>query len=285
MAEYKRYETLEFTDDFMFCKVLESHPELCEELTSLILGRQVRIKCDVKKQKVIEIIADGRGIRMDIYFEGDDQTIYNLEMQNSNEGNLPKRTRYYHSLADLDLLERGATFDNLPQAFVVFLCKFDLFEQGLYRYTFQNRCDERPELALKDGAISVFINAASAAETASEDMKALLNYLMTGEATSDLTRRIQKYVVAGRTTGAWKMIYLKQHSRDETIRKEAEATGIAIGEERGIAIGEERGIAIGEERGEREQAIRIAKSMKEDGIPEDVISKYTGLSLEEIEAL
>ena len=81
------------------------------------------------------------------------------------------------------------------------------------------------------------------------------------------------------------MIYLKQHSRDETIRKEAEATGIAIGEERGIAIGEERGIAIGEERGEREQAIRIAKSMKEDGIPEDVISKHTGLSLEEIEAL
>ena len=69
------------------------------------------------------------------------------------------------------------------------------------------------------------------------------------------------------------MIYLKQHSRDETIRKEAEATGIAIGEERGIAIGE------------REQTIRIAKSMKEDGIPEDVISKYTGLSLEEIEAL
>ena len=69
------------------------------------------------------------------------------------------------------------------------------------------------------------------------------------------------------------MIYLKQHSRDETIRKEAEATGITIGEERGIAIGE------------REQTIRIAKSMKEDGIPENEISKHTGLSLEEIEAL
>ena len=61
------------------------------------------------------------------------------------------------------------------------------------------------------------------------------------------------------------MIYWKQHSRDEAIRMKAEATGIAIGE--------------------REQAIRIAKSMKEDGIPEDVISKHTGLSLEEIEAL
>ena len=37
----KRYEELSFTDDFMFCKILELHPELCRELLELILGRSV----------------------------------------------------------------------------------------------------------------------------------------------------------------------------------------------------------------------------------------------------
>ncbi|MBQ1470945.1 MAG: hypothetical protein IIZ34_01125, partial [Eubacterium sp.] len=45
-------------------------------------------------KKVIEIIAGGRGVRMDIYFEDDEKALYNLEMQNSNEGDLPRRSRY-----------------------------------------------------------------------------------------------------------------------------------------------------------------------------------------------
>lgn len=37
----KKYEDLDFTDDFMFCKVLTSNPELCKELLELIIGRKV----------------------------------------------------------------------------------------------------------------------------------------------------------------------------------------------------------------------------------------------------
>ena len=37
----KRYEDLTFTDDFMFCKVLQSNPELCKEVTELILGKKI----------------------------------------------------------------------------------------------------------------------------------------------------------------------------------------------------------------------------------------------------
>ena len=38
MANAKTYEDLTFTDDFMFCKVMTTNPELCHELPELVLG-------------------------------------------------------------------------------------------------------------------------------------------------------------------------------------------------------------------------------------------------------
>jgi predicted transposase/invertase (TIGR01784 family) len=51
------------------------------------------------------------------------------------------------------------------------------------------------------------------------------------------------------------------------------------------ANAEARGIALGEERGELKKARETARTMLADGVPIATVSKYTGLSLEEIEAL
>ena len=37
----KKYEELTFHDDFMFCKVLETHQDLCRKLLELALGRKL----------------------------------------------------------------------------------------------------------------------------------------------------------------------------------------------------------------------------------------------------
>jgi len=34
----KSYEELEFTDDFLFCKIMENNVDLCKELTELIVS-------------------------------------------------------------------------------------------------------------------------------------------------------------------------------------------------------------------------------------------------------
>jgi predicted transposase YdaD len=51
------------------------------------------------------------------------------------------------------------------------------------------------------------------------------------------------------------------------------------------AKGKAEGIAIGEERGELKKAKETALSMLVDGLPVETISKYTGLSVHEVEAL
>ena len=99
----KNYEDLTFTDDFMFCKIMESHPDLCRELLELILERKVGKLVEVNRQKPIEITADGKGVRFDVYAEDDQKVIYEVEMQNAMKDSLSKRVRYSQGMIDLNL--------------------------------------------------------------------------------------------------------------------------------------------------------------------------------------
>ena len=63
----KEYEELQFTDDFLFCKVLENNEEICKELLEIILGKKIRRINYLAKQKVIDITSDGKGVRLDVY--------------------------------------------------------------------------------------------------------------------------------------------------------------------------------------------------------------------------
>lgn len=83
------YRELKFSDDFMFCKVLQNEPELCKELVELIIDRKIgRIITD-ESQQSIKITADGKGVRLDVYLEDDKDTVYDIEMQTANPSNLP----------------------------------------------------------------------------------------------------------------------------------------------------------------------------------------------------
>ncbi len=88
----KKYEELTFADDFMFCKILTSNPDLCHELLELILGHKVGRFTRLDKQKPIELTADGKGIRFDVYGEIEEENVFDCEMQMAMNRNLPKRT-------------------------------------------------------------------------------------------------------------------------------------------------------------------------------------------------
>lgn len=64
---------------------------------------------------------------------------------------------------------------------------------------------------------------------------------------------------------------------------EGKAQGIAEGKAQGIAEGKAQGLAEGKAQGKAENNLKIARQMKADGMPTNIIAKYTGLSPEEIE--
>lgn len=68
----------------------------------------------------------GRAARLDCVALDTANKVYNLEIQQENEGALPKRPRYHASLLDANILEPGTEFQNLPCITVIFITKNDV---------------------------------------------------------------------------------------------------------------------------------------------------------------
>lgn len=99
-----------------------------------------------------------KGIRLDVYAKGRENTHYNIEMQVVKKPALGRRSRYYHSQIDMELLLAGNDYRKLPQVYVIFICDFDPFKQKKYKYTFENRCVEEGKLSLRDGRHTIFLS-------------------------------------------------------------------------------------------------------------------------------
>ena len=168
----KPFGELEFCDGFLFAATLEDE-ELCRSVLERILEIPVKA-VKVHKESMIAINPEYRGIRMDVYADDEAGTIYDVEMQTTAEGNLPRRSRCYRGQMDVAALEPGDNVNKLPRSFVIFICTFDPFGDGLYRYTYENTCRENGRF-LADGATTVFLNTRG--KSAAGVSQALIDFL------------------------------------------------------------------------------------------------------------
>ena len=139
----------------MFAAALEQ-PQICRLVLEIILGCKVP-EVEVHAEHSVLVSSDFRSVRFDVYASDKLQVAYDVEAQNENEGNLPKRSRYYQAEMDVSSLKPGEDFNGLKPGYVIFICTFDPFGEGLYRYTFEERCLEC-DLALGDGTQKIFLN-------------------------------------------------------------------------------------------------------------------------------
>ena len=229
----KNYEQLTFTDDFMFCKVLTTNPELCHELLELIIGRKVGQFTRLDKQQPIELTADGKGVRFDVYSEDDTGTVFDCEMQATKNGNLAKRSRYYQGMIDLNLIERSADYRQLKKSYVIFICPFDAFGEGLHKYTFENLCKERPQIGLGDEATKIFLCAGGDADDVSDDMKDFLDWLTGKEGRSKLVQNLNNAVRKVKDRKEWRTEYMTLLMRDQEMMQKGREEGREEGREQG----------------------------------------------------
>jgi len=257
----KKFEELDFTDNFFFCKILMKNKSLCIELLELILKIKIKDIIFMTEQKPIEITVDARGVRLDVYVEDEANTVYDIEMQPTMTANLPKRSRYYQGMIDLNLIERGGDFNGLKKSYVIFICLEDPFEEGLHIYTFENQCRECPTLVLGDDTTKVFINAAGTADDVSSEMKEFLDYLQGKGAQNDFTRRIANEVDKARVYEEWRVEYMSLLLRDQEMRAAGRAEG----------CDEERIRAIRKKLGKNKTIEQIADELE---LEVDVVKKY-----------
>lgn len=246
MREPQKYEDLFFTDDFMFCKIMENDEHICRRVIEVLLGIQVERIEYTHKQETLDIDIESRGVRLDVVAKGDGR-VFDLEMQTTKEADLPKRARYYQAMMDLDSLVKGQNYAALPESFVVFICTNDPFGLGLPRYTVEQTCKESPDANEKvnDKTCKVYYNTKAWEELAKEDaeVRAFLKFLYTQKAESRLTEEIMEAVMTARGNEPWRKEFVHARELRERGRKEGYEEGRAEGIEQGREEGLEEGRA------------------------------------------
>ena len=114
------------TDNYMFGTVFRD-PLLCQELLERVLNIPIDKVVFTDAEHTLSPEIGARGIRMDVHVADSAGTIYDVEVQNANEGNLERRSRYYLSANDIDCIAPGIAYDEMRNSFVIFICTFDPF--------------------------------------------------------------------------------------------------------------------------------------------------------------
>ena len=283
-----------FTDDRIFMNVMRS-PKICRALLELILPNEeigaIRLKksdnplidnseinegadenLSVETQKTLKLETDAHGVRFDA-FVASSKLWADIEMQTDNDSKIDKRARYYHANMDLDFLEQGQSYENLKPSYVIFICTFDRFKRDEPVYFFRS-WDVEKGLPLDDLSYTIVLNTKCSSEKVPEALKPFYEYLNDPKKNqaSELTRMIDERVRKFNSDG-WRKKYMTfEYMLNERERK-------------GLELGIEQGRSEGRSEGEAKKQHEIAKNLKLDGIPMDVIAKNTGLTLEEVEKL
>ena len=166
-------KNLTIKNNFMFAAVMSD-----EENCKGFLERAISIKVDhveISTEKNIVYHPEYKGVRLDVYAKDENNTRYNIEMQVLKQPALGRRSRYYQSQMDMELLLKGCEYAELPDSYVIFLCDFDPFGEGKYRYTFCAGCSETADASLKDGRYIMFLNTCG--ENAEDVPQELVSFL------------------------------------------------------------------------------------------------------------
>ena len=249
--QYKRIEELEIWDDFMFGAVM-SNKELCKHLLEIILQKKIKDIRYTELQKAINLQYDAKSIRLDVYVEDDTESVYNIEIQTTNEKNLPKRSRYYQGMIDLNVLDKGESYSKLKKSYVIFICNYDPFGKGRCLYRFENVCVDDPSILLEDDAIKIIINPyGKDRDQFGNGFQALMEFLKNGQISDTYTESLKEEITEVKESEEWRRRYMKLLIRDQE--------NIELGKE----IGEKLGKEVGKELGELSTCVRQVKTNME----------------------
>lgn len=241
----KKFQELDLKDAFLFAAALED-PETCRLVLEMIMGRPIG-PVKVQVERSILFSKDFRYVRFDVYASDVMNVLYDMEMQNAHKEELPRRARFHQAEMDATFLKPGQGFNELPPSYVTFICTYDPFNSGLYRYTYEERCEETGE-RLGDGTYKIYLNTKGTnALDIPEELIHFLNYV---EVSTD---------ACVEETGDEKI--RKLHQRVKTLKKSRRLEEAYMMMEELLADREAKG---------RQQMLNLVTLMVRDGLAEEI---------------
>jgi predicted transposase/invertase (TIGR01784 family) len=281
----KKWESLTFTDNFIFSRVMHDE-HICRQVVELILGVPIGKIRYLSAQDEHKTDPDSMRIIMDVFLR-DENRIINVEVQTGHKKELPKRSRYYQSVADVSTTSTGTKYRDLPENILIFICTFDPFNRNYPRYTFEYTCKEaKHRLKLKDGSLRIFLNT-KATELSALDQKlqAFYHYLQDGIAESSLTQEISSKITTLKNNSIERRFFMTLALKMADIEYDAYENGFDKGFTEGREAGLQQGLEQGLEQGVHKTKLETAKKLLAEGLVPQVVARCTNLPLDEIQGL
>ena len=149
------FQKLNLTNAYLFAAAMQDE-EICRNVLEIALNKRIsRVKAHV--EQVLFLDSEFKSVRFDVYASDEEEVSYDVEMQNDDTKNLPKRCRYYQAELDVTSLRPGEDYQQLKPGYIIFICSFDPFGKGRCQYVFEEYCKEA-DIPLGDETQKIFFN-------------------------------------------------------------------------------------------------------------------------------
>ena len=240
----EKIKQLRLMDDTFFNSCFDGNIPCMEVVLRAVLGNdRLRVTEVITQQSVPNLY--GRAVRFDA-LATDGETIYDMEIQRSDEGAVPRRARFNSSMIDSREVSKGTLFPDLPETYVIFITEHDVWKREKPLYTVRRTFEDTEEV-FNDGTHILYVNGECQSESP-------LGRLMHDFFCSD-PNDMYSDVLAERVR------FFKEDEKGVAamcnVMKEIYDDGFASGEAQGEARGEVRG----EIRGAETERIKSIKNL------------------------
>ena len=189
-----------------------------------------------------------------------------------------------------------------PDSYVIFICGYDPFGKGKYRYNFRSKCLEIPEMELEEGRYTIILNNRGC--NPGEVPKELVSFLKytkanleesTGDFGDHYVRKVQKSIERIKGSREMEGQYmtlqeLLKEERDAGILeghaagvKEGHAAGVKEGHAAGVKEGHAAGVKEGHAAGFKEGIALLVNLINEGKLTIQDAAKQVGLTKEDFQ--
>ena len=277
----KQWEEASLSNNFIFCKVMSENLDLCKEFLEMLLNIKIESISLAQPETTLNVDFFAKGIRLDVFVKDNTDRIFDIEMQVIGKDYLPLRARYYQSVLDVSSLHAGEDYESLTESYVIFLCLDDIFHKGLPIYTFKSVCLEDSTLVLDDKTTKVFCNAQKYDKMPAEKLRTFFKFLVEKKPDeTEFSKTLSEKVLKAKIPEDSRRTFM---TLEQEIKLAAKHAAQEAYEKAYKEAEKEKEIAVKKaaENNARNNAIKL----KESGVSVEIISKCTGLSLEEIQKL
>lgn len=259
---YERYKDI-LKDLTLMSDVFMRNVFKKRECTEYVL----QVIMDKKDLKVIDQVLQkdyknlqGRSAVLDCVARDAEGKQMDVEIQQDNEGASPKRARYHSGLMDMNTLNPGQQFDELPESYVIFITREDTLGYGLPIYHVNRKIEEVSE-NFQDEAHIIYVNSQKQEDT-------------------ELGRLMQDFYCRNAKDMHSKILAKRVQELKETEKGvEFMCREMEQIYSEGIESGEKRGI----EKGELKKAKETALSLAEMGMPVEKIAQAVRIGVETVQ--